>query len=1074
MKQRFTKLLAALALMVFMMPSMAGWGQTNDPIVLFHETFGSNPGSARVWDDSYSVKSGVEAVYSGITSYTVSNVKQGKNTTGQTLSGLNQSSQGTDAYIIFGPLNVSEYESLSVTYYWKPSSTNGTYSRKLFFATSSNGTYTEVDLVSGNVQASTFYLQTYNLPETAQVESLYLKVVYNTSNTQAIIDEFELTGTAPSSVTYSITAQSNNTEYGNVSLSGTTITASPANGYRVSTTTPYEVISGSATVTQNGNVFSVNPASDCTVRINFEAIPTYNVTLPAEDTYGTYTMNVTNPVASGTNVTLTYNPATGYDGYVATWSVNGETLEGNTFTMPDEDVTVTVSLAIEVTLDNTFFGCEAFTSWNNGLSTTYSGTQSDVTVTLDKGTSQNMYINTNGIRMYDGNSLTFTAPEGYFIISIELEGESGFSTGLEGLEGGTWTGSAAQVEITGNTNKKNMTKANIILAEIGDAVVTTITIDASGITNTDFYNNTAAGSLIATVSANGQPIEGATVTWSGNDNSVATINANTGAVTLVGAGSVTFTASYAGETGVYQPSSDTYEMTVTNSAPYVQPTEFEIGLNNTLFGTNYTGSVSGITDENPFVGSQDNVTVTYAGSGNHYVNNNQIRFYPSNKLTFEAPSGFVITKIVFTQDGNWGATISANSGTYTSSTKTWTGSASSLLFTGSGSGRCDMSKATITLAYPLHINGYGTGTGNWYLIASPVASSVTPTTNNGFVSDHYDLYRFNQDAELEWENHKIHAFNIESGHGYLYANSANTTLVFTGAPYNSNGEIPLVYVAGKDFAGWNLVGNPFTTASTIDLPYYKMNDGRTALTSKIEGGTIAAMEGVFVYAYDETTQQVISSVTFEASRSRGNSNASVNINVMHNGADIDNAIVRFDEGRQLPKYQLFKNSTKLYIPKNGKDYAIVNSEAQGEMPVNFKAEENGTYTLSVNTEEMELNYLHLIDNMTGMDVDLLQTPSYTFDATTNDYTSRFRLVFSANNVDGPSTGSEAFAFYSNGNWVVSNEGEATLQVIDVNGRIVSNETINGTVATSINATPGVYMLRLVNGNEVKTQKIVVR
>ena len=112
--------------------------------------------------------------------------------------------------------------------------------------------------------------------------------------------------------------------------------------------------------------------------------------------------------------------------------------------------------------------------------------------------------------------------------------------------------------------------------------------------------------------------------------------------------------------------------------------------------------------------------------------------------------------------------------------------------------------------------------------------------------------------------------------------------------------------------------------------------------------------------------------------------------------------------------------------------------------------------------------------MTGMDVDLLQTPSYTFNATTNDYASRFRLVFSANNVDGPSTGSEAFAFYSNGNWVVSNEGEATLQVIDVNGRIVSNETINGTVATSINATPGVYMLRLINGENVNVQKIVVR
>lgn len=138
-------------------------------------------------------------------------------------------------------------------------------------------------------------------------------------------------------------------------------------------------------------------------------------------------------------------------------------------------------------------------------------------------------------------------------------------------------------------------------------------------------------------------------------------------------------------------------MTVTSSAPYVQPTEFEIALNNSLFGTSYTGSASGITDDKPVSGSQDNVTVTYAGAGNHYINDSQIRFYPSNKLTFTAPEGYKITSIAFTAGGTWAATISADKGTYTSDTKTWSGSESTVVFTGSGSSRCDMSKATITL-----------------------------------------------------------------------------------------------------------------------------------------------------------------------------------------------------------------------------------------------------------------------------------------------------------------------------------------------------------------------------------------
>ena len=189
---------------------------------------------------------------------------------------------------------------------------------------------------------------------------------------------------------------------------------------------------------------------------------------------------------------------------------------------------------------------------------------------------------------------------------------------------------------------------------------------------------------------------------------------------------------------------------------------------------------------------------------------------------------------------------------------------------------------------------------------------------------------------------------------------------------------------------------------------------------------------------------------------------------------VDKAVVSFNEGDQLGKFVFMESNAKLYIPKNGKDYAIAVAEGKGEMPVNFKAQENGTYTLNIDTENVEMNYLHLIDNMTGMDVDLLQTPSYTFDATTNDYESRFRLVFAANNEDGVSTGSTTFAFYSNGSWIINNAGEATLQVVDLTGRILSSETVNGSISKTINAVPGVYMLRLINGENVNVQKIVVR
>ena len=58
--------------------------------------------------------------------------------------------------------------------------------------------------------------------------------------------------------------------------------------------------------------------------------------------------------------------------------------------------------------------------------------------------------------------------------------------------------------------------------------------------------------------------------------------------------------------------------------------------------------------------------------------------------------------------------------------------------------------------------------------------------------------------------------------------------------------------------------------------------------------------------------------------------------------------------------------------------------------------------------------------------------------------------------------------------MINNDGDATLQVIDLTGRVLSSEAIHGSVSKAIQAAPGVYMLRLINGNDVKVQKVVVR
>jgi len=372
------------------------------------------------------------------------------------------------------------------------------------------------------------------------------------------------------------------------------------------------------------------------------------------------------------------------------------------------------------------------------------------------------------------------------------------------------------------------------------------------------------------------------------------------------------------------------------------------------------------------------------------------------------------------------------------------------------------------------VDGYGEGDGGWVFIASPVEGSIeTSAVGNIFSATEYDLYRFNPSADLEWENWKqegdhLH-FNLVNGRGYLYATKETKTLVFSG-PFNMNDTKTIESLP----AGFNLVGNPFTTDAYINKPYYTLNGDGSAILTTTSQAAIAPCHGVIVEV--NGSESVTFTTTAPAQQNANNGGIQIALSQANtrSNALLDNAIVSFSEGTELGKFHFGTQAANISLPQGGKEYAIAFSDKQGEMPLNFKATKDGEYTISVNPENVEFDYLHLIDNLTGSDVDLLalrqaQGPaSYTFTAKTTDYASRFRLVFSASGDACEPSGN--FAFISNGNIIVN--GEGTLQVVDVTGRVVRCSDGVHTVSTN-GMTPGIYVLRLIEGNNVRIQKIVI-
>ena len=407
----------------------------------------------------------------------------------------------------------------------------------------------------------------------------------------------------------------------------------------------------------------------------------------------------------------------------------------------------------------------------------------------------------------------------------------------------------------------------------------------------------------------------------------------------------------------------------------------------------------------------------------------------------------------------------------------------------------------VTATMKKNITGHGgDNNGGWNFIASPISTSVHPYPVGLITDDNsnpnnltYDFYYFDQTGGAngkEWKNYRRSGFDLYNGQGYLYANIETIELEYKGTLYNGNGIVPLEYATGKPFSGWNLVGNPFACNATIDQSFYVI-DGTSVVPNTGSSTIIPPCTGVMVKAtassqsvtFTKTTEQQSSQPSqlqitlsqavepVETPSLRGTKQSST----------VDKAIVSFNESDKLEKFH-FGDNAKLYIPQGGKDFAIAFSEGQGEIPLNFKATENGTYTITVNPEGVNLAYLHLIDNIIGADVDLLplckggrgdSTPaSYTFTAKPTDYESRFRLVFICGDANGDDEDAP-FAFISNSNIIVN--GTGTLQIIDILGReLVRKElsTLNAQLST-LNYTPGVYILRLINGNDVKTQKIII-
>lgn len=187
--------------------------------------------------------------------------------------------------------------------------------------------------------------------------------------------------------------------------------------------------------------------------------------------------------------------------------------------------------------------------------------------------------------------------------------------------------------------------------------------------------------------------EGATIYYTTN-------NANATVQSKVYEGPITLTETTTLKAIAVKDGTSSYQTiatyTITDEQGGETPAEGMIAFGNQLFGTSFTGSVSG-NDMGDFSGTQNGVTVTYSkGEGaNQYISDSQIRLYQKNRLVISAGNGYM-TKLEFQLAKETSKVLNASTGTVAD--LTWTGKAQSVTFSvDDGSGNMQLSGVKVTL-----------------------------------------------------------------------------------------------------------------------------------------------------------------------------------------------------------------------------------------------------------------------------------------------------------------------------------------------------------------------------------------
>ena len=384
--------------------------------------------------------------------------------------------------------------------------------------------------------------------------------------------------------------------------------------------------------------------------------------------------------------------------------------------------------------------------------------------------------------------------------------------------------------------------------------------------------------------------------------------------------------------------------------------------------------------------------------------------------------------------------------------------------------------------------------------------------NGQGVHEHLDYYG-------DGVNKNVNEETLITGRGYMAAISVPTFMQSHGTVNSGDKNITLTQ-SGAHCTGWNLVGNPyhgfldfnaFATTNTANLatkgnnPFYVIYDADAysgvegnGFLYYPEGGSVGGEyagrfihphQGFFVLAKEEqskedkslkfTESMIVPRSTVKADslfREQQPNYPLINLYLSSDNGCRDVTVIEFNRpewGGATKLRELRQGNGAFYGYHDEQRYAALFTKVgTPRVPLWFEAHEDDIFTMKWKTANADFQSLYLIDNLLGIQYDMLANDTYVFEGHKQDYYSRFYIVFDVTDIE-EHDGNDGFVFFEGSQWMVTGDGD--LDFIDMNGRVLWTGHVSGQQRVSLpNVAAGIYMFRLVDSNSVKIQKVIVK